>query len=319
MRQYLVRRVLLYIPTLLLASLAIFAIMRALPGDVAVLILGSQESGAAGVEHLEALRRELGLTEPLPVQYGRWMWTMVNGEFGGRSIMDKEPLSEIIARRLPVTLQIAVYTVIISWFLAIPMGVLAAVYQNKWPDYAIRVISLAGHALPNFWIALVLLLIMLVVFRWTPPLFYANLWENPSAHLEKAIWPALVLAWGFSSYLVRVTRSNLLEVLRQDYVRTAWAKGLREQVVIVRHALRNALIPVITLGGLQLGALLGGTVILEAIFSLPGIGQGIILSAATRDYPVIQSLTMLLVFVQVTLNLVVDVSYAFVDPRISYR
>jgi len=190
MIQYLARRVLLYVPTLLLASLAIFAIMRALPGDVALVILGSQESSPAGVEHLEALRQELGLKDPVLVQYGRWMWTMVNGEFGGRSIMDREPLSEIIARRLPVTLQLALYTVIISWFLAIPMGVLAAVYQNKWLDYAIRVVSLAGHALPNFWIGLVLLLAMLVVFRWTPPLFYANLWENPADHLHKVIWPA---------------------------------------------------------------------------------------------------------------------------------
>src|SRR5205823_6509752 len=157
MTQYLARRIVLYIPTLLLASMAIFAIMRALPGDVALVILGGQESGPAGLEHLDALREELGLADPLPVQYGKWAWTMVNGEFGGRSVLDREPLSAIIARRLPVTLQIALYTVVISWILAIPMGILAAVYQNKWPDYVIRVTSLVGHALPNFWIALVLL------------------------------------------------------------------------------------------------------------------------------------------------------------------
>ena len=319
MPQYLARRIGLYIPTLLLASIAIFGIMRALPGDVALVILGGQESGSSGLEQLEDLRQELGLKDPLPVQYGKWIWTMVNGEFGGRSVLDREPLSAIIARRLPVTLQIALYTIVISWLLAIPLGVLAAVYQNKWADYAIRVSSLVGHALPNFWMALVLLLIMLIVFRWTPPVFYADLWEDPVSHMQKALWPSLVLAWGFSSYLVRVTRSNLLEVLRQDYVRTARAKGLMEQVVIMRHALRNALIPVVTLGGLQVGALLGGTVILETIFSLPGIGQGIVLSATERDYPVVQSLTMFLVFVQVTLNLLVDLSYAFIDPRISYR
>lgn len=318
MQQYLARRLLLYIPTLILASMAIFAIMRVLPGDVALIILGGEESSPSAMEQLDSLRKELGLLDPLPVQYGNWMWSMVNGNFGGRSILDREPLPQIIARRLPVTLQLTLYTVILGWFISIPLGLLAAVYQNKWPDYIIRVTTLAGHAMPSFWLALVLLLIMLIYFRWTPPLFYADLWDDPWNHIRKMIWPALVLAWGFSSYLTRVTRSNVLEVLRQDYVRTARSKGLRERVVIMRHALRNALIPVITLGGLQLVGLLSGTVILETIFSLPGIGQGVVLAATERDYPVIQSLVLLLVFVMLSLNLIVDMIYAFVDPRISY-
>jgi peptide/nickel transport system permease protein len=318
MQRYVARRFLLFIPTLILASMAIFAIMRVLPGDVALIILGGEESSASALEQLEALREELGLKDPLPVQYGNWIWSMVNGQFGGRSVLDREPLPSIMARRVPVTLQLTLYTLIISVFVSVPLGVLAAVYQNKWPDYLIRVTTLAGHAMPSFWLALMLLLFFLIALRWTPPLFYSNLWSDPGNHMMKMIWPSLVLAWGFSSYLTRVTRSNLLEVLRQDYVRTARSKGLRENVVILRHSLRNALIPVVTLSGIQLAALLGGTVILETIFSVPGMGQGIVISATERDYPVIQSLTMWLVFLMLALNLIVDLAYGFLDPRIKY-
>ena len=318
MQQYLARRILLFIPTLMLASLAIFTVMRVLPGDVALIILGGEESSASAMEQLDALREELGLKDPLPVQYGEWIWSMVNGEFGGRSVLDREPLAEILARRLPVTLQLTFYTILISIFVSTPLGVIAAIYQNRWPDYIIRLSSVAGHALPSFWIALVLLLIMLIYFRWTPPLFYANVWDDPWSHFLKLLWPALVLSWSFSSNLTRITRSNMLEVLRQDYVRTARSKGLSEKIVVLRHTLRNALIPVITIGGLQLAALLSGTVILETIFSIPGMGQGIVISATERDYPVIQSLTMMLVLLMLGLNLLTDLVYAFVDPRIKY-
>ena len=318
MHQYLARRVLLFFPTLFLASLAIFAIMRVLPGDVALLVLGGEEADATALQQLESLREELGLNDSLPVQYATWVWSMVNGEFGGKSMLDNEPIAEIFARRLPVTLQLTVYTLLIGVFISIPLGIVAALYQNRWQDYLVRVLTVAGHALPNFWIALILILVMLIYFHWTPPLYYTAIWDDPLNHILKVMWPALVLAWGYSSYLTRVTRSNLLEVLRQDYVRTARSKGLGERIVILRHSLRNALIPVITLGGLQLAALLSGTVILETIFSLPGVGQGIVVAATERDYPVIQSLTMLLVFLMLALNLIVDVVYAFVDPRISY-
>lgn len=318
MQQYLLRRLLLFVPTLVLASVAIFTIMRVLPGDVALIILGSEDASAAAMENLELLRESMGLNRPLPVQYASWAWSLVNGQFGGISLVDNEPLRQIISRRLPVTLQLTFYTVVIAWVVSIPMGMIAAVYQNRWPDYTIRMLTLLGHALPNFWIGLMLIVFMLLVFRWSTPLYYVNLWENPWEHMLKTIWPALVLAWGYSSYLARVTRSNMLEVLRQDYVRTARSKGLTERVVIARHSLRNALIPVITLGGLQMAALLSGTVILENIFSIPGIGQGIVLAASERDYPVIQSLTMLLVFMMLLVNLIVDTIYAWVDPRISY-
>jgi peptide/nickel transport system permease protein len=175
-----------------------------------------------------------------------------------------------------------------------------------------------GHALPNFWIALMLILFLLLVFDWTPPIFYANSWQDPWIHIQKMIWPTLVLTWGYSAYLIRITRSTMLEVLRRDYIRTARSKGLMGRVVVLRHGLPNALIPVITLGGLQVATLIGGTVIIETVFSLPGIGQGLVAAANERDFPVVQSLTMLLVTLMLTLNLIVDLLYAKVDPRISY-
>lgn len=317
MWRYIVRRVLLYIPTLVLASMVIFIIMRALPGDIAQVIL-SDRGSISSMEQVEALRVQLGLNDHLAVQYGRWMWSMVNGQFGGESLLDGESLRSIYLRRLPVTLQLTVYTIIISWIVSIPAGIIAAIYQNRWPDYLVRIITVMGFGLPHFWLAVIVLLILLLIANWTPPLVYVNVWEDPSIHFQKMIWPTLILAWGFSSSLARVTRSSMLEVLRQDYVRTARSKGLSEWVVINRHALRNAIIPVITLAGVQLAVLMGGTVVLEPIFSLPGIGLGVVSAAQSRDFPVIQSLTMLLVFVMLTVNLVVDMFYAVIDARIRY-
>ena len=319
MHKYVARRLILFFPTLLLASLAIFGIMRVIPGDVALVILsgGDEDLSFSQIDY-DNLRASLGLDRPLPVQYGKWLWSMVNGEFGGRSLADREQLASIIGRRLPVTLQLALYTFIMALAVSLPLGVLAALKQNQWQDYVARITTIAGHAMPNFWLALLVLLVMVVVFRWSPPLFYAHVWDNPQDHLLKMLWPALILAWGFSSNVTRVTRSNMLEVLRQDYVRTARSKGLRERIVIARHTLRNAMIPVITVAGLQLEGLLSGTVILESIFGIPGLGQGIVLGATTRDYPVIQSLTMLLVLTALSINLIVDLVYGFVDPRIKY-
>lgn len=319
MQQYVLRRVLLFVPTLLLASLATFGIMRALPGDVALVILGGEANTPTALEQLEAYREALGLRDPLPVQYGKWLVSLVNGEFGGKSLADRESIGAIIARRLPVTLQLAFYALVISMFASIPLGIIAAVHQDKWQDYVVRLVTLSGHALPNFWLALVILLVLSVQFTWSPPVFYKNLWEDPWLHLQKAVWPAMVLAWGFSANITRITRSNMLEVLNQDYVRTARAKGLVERIIVSRHALQNALIPVLTLSGLQLAGLLGGTVVLESIFGMPGIGQGIVLAANSRDYPVIQTLAMLLVLMMLCLNLLVDLCYAAIDPRISYQ
>ena len=243
---------------------------------------------------------------------------MVNGEFGGSSLVSREPIADMVSRRLIVTGQLALYTIVLTMIAAIPLGILAAIYQDKWPDYVIRTITITGHAIPNFWLALMVLLLLVLVVEWSPPLRYVHVWENPVAHLQKVIWPVLILTWGYTAFMTRITRSNVLEVLRQDYVRTARSKGLHEVVVMSRHVLRNALIPVITVGGFYLSFLLSGSLILENIFGIPGIGQGIIAGATERDYPVIQSLTLLLVFFLLTVNLLVDLLYKLVDPRIDY-
>ena len=295
MKGYVIRRLLLFVPTLFFASLLIFGAMRVLPGDVAARIL-NEEEGVITKDQYDALREKLGLREALPVQYGKWIWSMVNGEFGGSSLVSREPIADMVSRRLIVTGQLAMYTIVLTMIIAIPLGILAAVYQDKWPDYVIRTFTIAGHAIPNFWLALMVLLLLVLVVEWSPPLRYVHLWENPVAHLQKVIWPVLILTWGYTAFMTRITRSNVLEVLRQDYVRTARSKGLHEVVVMSRHVLRNALIPVITVGGFYLSFLLSGSLILENIFGIPGIGQGIIHGATERDYPVIQSLTLLLVF-----------------------
>ena len=319
MREYLTRRMLLFLPTLFLASLLIFGAMRVIPGDVATVILSDDESpDLVTREQYRALREKLGLNEPLYVQYGTWVWSMVNGEFGGKSIINDEPISGMVARRVLVTVQLALYTIVLSIGISIPLGILAAIKQDKWPDYLVRIMTISGHALPNFWVALMLILILVLYFQWSPPLRYKALWDDPVAHFQKIIWPVLILAWGYSAFLTRITRSNILEVLRQDYIRTARSKGLREMVVFGRHALRNALIPVLTVAGFYLGALLSGTVILEALFGLPGMGDGIVSGALQRDYPVIQRLTMLMVFLMLVVNLIVDILYVLIDPRISY-
>ena len=317
MKGYVIRRLLLFVPTLFFASLLIFGAMRVLPGDVAARIL-NEEEGVITKDQYEALREKLGLREALPVQYGKWIWSMVNGEFGGSSLVSREPIADMVSRRLIVTGQLAMYTIVLTMIIAIPLGILAAVYQDKWPDYVIRTFTIAGHAIPNFWLALMVLLLLVLVVEWSPPLRYVHLWENPVAHLQKVIWPVLILTWGYTAFMTRITRSNVLEVLRQDYVRTARSKGLHEVVVMSRHVLRNALIPVITVGGFYLSFLLSGSLILENIFGIPGIGQGIIHGATERDYPVIQSLTLLLVFFLLAVNLLVDLLYKLVDPRIDY-
>ena len=319
MTGYITMRLLLFIPTLFLASLLIFGAMRVLPGDPASVILRSEEGGGSvSVEQYQAVREALGLGDPLPVQYGKWIWTMVNGEFGGVSLTNREPISSIVGRRLPVTAQLALYTFVLSMVISVPLGILAAVYQDKWPDYLIRTITIAGHAIPGFWVALMVLLALVIFANWSPPLRYQPVWVDPVAHLQKVLWPVLILAWGYSSFLTRITRAHILETLRQDYIRTARSKGLTEVVILGRHALRNALIPVVTVAGVYLGALLSGSLILENIFGIPGIGQGIVASATQRDYPVIQSLTLLMVFFVLAINLLVDTLYAVIDPRISY-
>lgn len=318
MHRYLINRLFLFIPTLIITSFIVFGIMHALPGDVALAILGDEDQGFR-MEELESLRESLGLSDPLHVRYGKWSWSMLSGGFGGVSLVDDEDIGAIMARRFPVTMQLATFTLVITLIISIPVGVVAALYQDKWPDYVIRSVTILGLAMPNFWVALLILLGLVLYFTWTPPVIYQEVWENPWVNFQIMVWPAMTLAWGSSSFLARVTRAQVLEVLRQDYIRTARSKGLSQNTVIVRHVMRNSLIPVITLLGGHVDAQLSGTVILENVFGVPGIGQGIVQSATLRDWPVIVSLAMLLVFITLLLNLMVDLVYVFLDPRISYK
>ncbi|MFH1483972.1 MAG: ABC transporter permease [Chloroflexota bacterium] len=317
MIRYLLWRIALLVLSTLVASVVVFGVLRVLPGDVAIVILGG--GGAPhSPEVREALREELGLNDPLAVQYGRWLWSMASGEFGGQSLVNGQPIRSLVARQLPVTLLLALYTVVLSVVVSVPLGVIAVWRWRRWPDYIVRAVSIIGQAVPSFWVALLIILGLVLVFHWSPPIVYTHPWEDPWNHLQIIIWPVLLLSWEYSSHIVRVTRASMLDVLHENYVVTARAKGLPERTVILRHVLRNALPPTITVIGFQLGALLGGTLILESIFGLPGLGRGLVTAALTRDYPVVQSLATLLVFAMLSINLVIDLGYMTADPRISY-
>lgn len=296
----------------------IFVIMRLLPGDVVGWILSGGGEVVHSPEVREALREELGLNYPLPIQYGRWLWSILTGEFGGRSLVSSQPIAAIVSRQLPVTLLLAFYAVVLSVIVSVPLGILAALRQNGWQDYLVRFITIPGQALPSFWIALLILLGLTFFFQWSPPIIYTNPWEDPWNHLKIMVWPVLLLTWEHSSHIARATRAYILDVMYEDYILTARAKGLSQTRIVLRHALRNALVPTITILGLQLGGLLGGALILESIFGLPGIGRGLVRAALVRDYPVIQTLVTLLVFTMLTLNFIIDIIYRIIDPRISY-
>ena len=315
---YLLRRVAILLFTMFLASIVVFGIMQLLPGDIAALILSGGGEVAYSVEAWEALREELGLNDPLMLQYGRWLWSMVSGDFGGQSLFYGQPIQDLVARQLPVTLFLTLYTVALSLIVSVPLGVLAALKWNRWQDYLVRFVVFPGQALPNFWIALLLLLGLMFIFRWSPPIVYTHLWENPWNHFQMLVLPVLLLAWGYSSHIVRVTRASILDTMQEDYIRTARAKGLPESQITIKHALRTALAPIVTVLGLQFGVLLGGTLILEYIFGLPGLGRGLIQAALARDYIVVQSFVTLLVFAILSVNLIVDLIYRVVDPRISF-
>jgi peptide/nickel transport system permease protein len=321
MTKYLMRRMVLFIPTLFVGTLLVFTIMRVLPGDLAQNIL-SQEAAETGSEvdlaRLEHLRETLGLNDPLPVQYGKWIWSMVNGEFGGKTLVDGEPIKEVLAFRLPKTLELGLLGFGLSIILGIPLGVIAAVYQDKWPDYVIRMILVGGLSIPSFWLALMMLLVGLLVFNYVPPLGYVGPTEDFIANMQIMWMPAFILGFHGATGKARVVRAQILDVLRQDYIRTARSKGMQERIVLWRHAMKNAMIPVVTIAGLNLVTLIGGTVILESIFGIPGIGTGLVEGVRERDYTLVQSLVTFFLFITMVGNLTVDISYAWLDPRIKY-
>jgi peptide/nickel transport system permease protein len=314
MVRYLARRLVLLVPVLFGVSVLVFVLIRLIPGDVVDVLLGTE---AVNPEIREEIRALFGLDAPMYVQYGRWLGGVVRGDFGV-SLRTGQPITTAIGRNLPVTIELALLSVLLSSSVAIPLGILSALKRSSATDLITRLTGLIGLSFPSFWLATMLLLISSLYFRWLPPPIFVSLRENPSQNLAQMALPTISLAAGLSAIVMRMTRSAMLEVLRRDYVRTARAKGLPERAVVVRHALKNALIPVITVIGVQAGYLLGGAVVIEQIFSLPGLGWLLLNGVYQRDYPMIQATVLLLALFFVLTNLLVDLAYALLDPRIRY-
>ena len=319
MRQYVLGRLLLFVPTLLGASLLIFVLLRFVPGDVAeILVYGAgTESSTIQKKQVEQIRHELGLDRPVLVQYAVWLGSALSGDFG-YSYTQRRPVAEILRERFPRSAELAVLTLVAAVVWAIPLGVISAVRQNTWADYAVRIISISGLSLPIFFTGVLILWALVRFFRWLPPLEFVSLLEDPVENLKQLVWPALAQAYYISAPITRLTRSQMLEVIRQDYVRTARAKGLWERTVVYRHALANSLLPVVTFIGWWGGRLLGGIVIMEIIFSVPGMGTALVAAVSNRDYPTVQAIVFVMALVFLTMNLLVDLVYGWLDPRIRY-
>ena len=317
MRTYILKRLLLVIPTLLGAAALVFVIMRVIPGDVALLIFGGDQ-GHIDPKQLQAMRERLGLDQPLLVQFGTWLWGLARFDFG-TSLWTGQPVVQELLIRLPLSLQLALMATMVSVVIAIPLGMLAAVRQDTWVDYVVRVISIGGLAIPGFWVGILCILFLVIFFSWGPPLEYTPPWVDPWANFSQMVWPVVTVGYRFSAVTTRMTRSTVLEVLREDYIRTAWAKGLAGRTVVIRHALKNSMLPVITLIGTEFAFLIGGLVVTDTVFTLNGIGRFVVDAVAHRDYPVVQALVFLIAFGFVIVNLLVDLTYAWFDPRIRYH
>ena len=319
MNTYVIKRFMLFVPTLVLVTLMVFALMRLVPGDPAeLLLMGFEGDGQFSEQQLADLKAKLGTDRPLAIQYLNWIWGMVRGDFGVSMYFDT-PISEDLGAKLPITLELAVLALLLAFVVAMPLGVVSAVRQDTVADYASRIIAIAGVAMPTFWIGILVVYFLVTWFDWLPPLGYANLWEDPWRNLQQMVFPAIALGFYNMALIARVTRSSMLEVFREDYIRTARSKGLRERAVIIRHALKNAFLPILTISGWQVGRLIAGTVVIETIFLVPGMGRLLVDSILHRDYTMIQSIVMVIAFMVLALNLVVDLLYAWLDPRIRYE
>jgi peptide/nickel transport system permease protein len=317
MRTYLFKRFLLMIPTLLGVALVTFLLIRVIPGDV-VELRYSGDRGAVSQELLDKERARIGLDQPVWRQFATWIWGVARLDFG-QSMWTGAPIWQEIKLRFALSLQVAVMATIVAVLLAIPLGVLAALKQDTWIDYAVRVFSIAGLAMPSFWLGIVLILMLLIVFSWLPPMVYTPFWVNPWQNMAQLIWPALAVGYRYSAVATRMTRSAMLEVLREDYIRTARAKGLMQKLVLSRHALKNAMLPVLTVVAIEFAFLIGGLVVTEQVFNLNGIGLLFVQAVAHRDYTLLQALVMLVAGVFILVNFLMDVAYAWLDPRIRYR
>jgi peptide/nickel transport system permease protein len=315
--KYLVKRFLLMLPTLLGVALVTFLLIRVIPGDV-VELRYSGDRGAVSQEILDKERARIGLDQPVWKQFLTWIGGVVRLDFG-TSMWTGAPIWDEIKLRFTLSLQVAIMATILSVLLAIPLGVLAALKQDTWVDYAVRIFSIAGLAMPSFWLGIVLILVMLVVFKWLPPMVYTPFWVSPKENLAQLIWPAMAVGYRYSAVATRMTRSAMLEVLREDYIRTARAKGLVQKLILSRHALKNAMLPVMTVVAIEFAFLIGGLVVTEQVFNLNGIGLLFVQAVAHRDYTLLQALVMLVAGMFIFVNFVMDVAYAWIDPRIRYR
>ena len=317
MHKYLVKRFLLMLPTLFGVALVTFLLIRVIPGDV-VELRYSGDRGAVSQQVIDQERARIGLDKPVWQQFLTWIFGVVRLDFG-TSMWTGAPIWEEIKLRFVLSLQLAVMATIVAVVLAIPLGVLSALKQDTWIDYSVRLFSIAGLAMPSFWLGIVMILIMLVVFRWLPPMVYTPFWVNPVQNLAQLIWPALAVGYRYSAVATRMTRSAMLEVLREDYIRTARAKGLVQKLILSRHALKNAMLPVLTVVALEFAFLIGGLVVTEQVFNLNGIGMLFVQAVAHRDYTLLQALVMLVAGAFIIVNFLMDVTYAWLDPRIRYR
>jgi peptide/nickel transport system permease protein len=314
--RYIINRILLMIPTLLGVAIISFVLLRMVPGDIVLLKLAG-DGGRVDETVLQLERAKLGLDKPMAWQFLEWVANAARLDFG-LSMWTGRPIMHEVAIRLELSLQLTIMASVIATLLAVPLGALAALKQDTWVDYAIRLFSIGGLAMPGFWLGIVTILILLGVFHYLPPLTFTSIWKDPVANLSQLIWPALTVGYRYSAVATRMTRSTLLEVMRDDYVRTARAKGLGERLVVMRHAMRNALLPVVTVIGLEFAFLLGGLLVTEQVFNLNGVGKLMVDAVLRRDYTMTQALIMLVAGAFIVTNFAIDLLYAFLDPRINY-
>ena len=316
--KYAAKRFLMMIPTLIGVAIIIFFLVRVLPGDIVDIKYASATGSAVPQEIIDAERERLGLDRPLVVQLGDWLVGLTTGDLG-TSLWTERPVRDEIMSRFPVTIQTAVLSIVIAVFVAIPMGTLAAIYNGTIIDQAVRLLTIGGIAIPSFWLGMLILLFLLTVFTWAPPLTFKPIYEDPGANLSLLIWPAISVGYRLASLIARMIRSSLLEVMNEDYIRTARAKGVREALVVRRHALRNALLPAITVIGIEFALLIGGLVVTEQVFNLNGIGRLFIDAVQHNDFMLIQGLVMVTAVFFMLVNLAVDLLYAALDPRIELK
>jgi peptide/nickel transport system permease protein len=316
--RYIIKRLLLMIPTLLGVAVLIFLLLRVVPGDVVEARYMGGEGQYQSEELMALERKKLGLDQPLWKQFADWMWGLARFDLGV-SMWTGAPITEELELRFALSLQLAIMATVVATLLAIPLGIIAAIKQDTWIDYGVRVFSIAGLAMPSFWLGILMILAMLIFFKWLPPMVYTPFWVDPWQNLAQLIWPALAVGYRYSAVATRMMRSAMLEVLREDYIRTARAKGLWLKLILTRHALKNAMLPVLTVIGLEFAFLMGGLVVTEQVFNLNGLGMLFVEAIARRDYTLTQALVLLVASVFIFVNFVVDIAYAWLDPRIRYR